>query len=177
MVDFAKYLPLSNQPRADESEVTGDRRGALAAIIVQASVLISNTDAASHAGRAHEFLRDAKLPDAVNGDLATVADAVRRGGKRSIRQLSHAVRALLALGDELGVEPEIASTISGAVALSASGSTSFERRAVLRGHTVKAIDEEWEFGFGPVLEGTGRDILRFVLELGERAPMPASSPR
>ena len=88
--------------------------------------------------------------------------------------LTRVIRALLVLGDALAVTPRVAAGVSGAVALYAATTAPFDRRAALRGHTVRASDEEWEFGRGPVITDTGRAILRFVLALDDVAPRPVS---
>ena len=49
-------------------------------------------------------------------------------------------------------------------------SAPLERRAVVAGHAIRATDADWEFGRGPVLEGTQLEIVRFLLGLSDVAP-------
>lgn len=183
MADFARYLPLSNRSRADEAGVTSDRRTAIADAVDEVVRLLAATtdDDAVDCARARRFLDESGLGTGATGgtidDLRKIAALIRTGRRRNTRLLVRTVRALLVLGDGLGKTPRLDPAVSGAVALSAAGYASFDRRAVLRGHTVRASDEGWAFGNGPVLEGTGRSILRFVLALDDVPPQPVSSPR
>lgn len=182
MADFLGRLPLSNRARRDESAVTGDRRTAIGDALDEAARLLaeSASDEAEHCARARRFLEEAGLGTGAAGgtpdDLRALAGAVRQGRKRSIRMLTRVVRALLVLGDSLTTPPRIDASVSGAVALYAATTAPFDRRAALRGYTVRASDEDWEFGHGPVITDTGRAILRFVLALDDTAPRPVSSP-
>ncbi|UIN31649.1 hypothetical protein [Microbacterium binotii] len=181
MADFLGRLPLSNRERRDESAVSGDRRAAIADALDEAARLLaeSASDDAEHCARARRFLEEAGLGTGAAGgnpdELRALAVAVRQGRKRSIRMLTRVVRALLVLGDALAVAPRVDAGVTGAVALYAATTAPFDRRAALRGHTVRASDEEWEFGRGPVITDTGRAILRFVLALDDVAPRPLSS--
>jgi hypothetical protein len=183
MAEFAKYLPLSNRASADESGVTSDRRAAIAGTVDEAvRLLIAATDDETiRLVRARRFLEEAGLGTGASGgsaeEMVRLADAIRSGRRRSTRLLVRTTRALLVLGDGLGATPSLDPMVSGSVALMAAGTAPFERRAVLRGHTVRASDEGWSFGHGPVLEGPGRGILRFVLALDDVPPQPVSSPR
>ncbi|MEV7694142.1 hypothetical protein AB0N73_12540 [Microbacterium sp. NPDC089189] len=183
MADVARHLPLSNRPRGDESAVDADRRQALAAVLDEAARLLdaATPDHAVHCSRARRFLVEAGLGTGAAGgspdDLVRLAETVRTGRRRSIRLLTRAVRALLVLGDSLSETPRLDPAVSGSVALYAATTAPFDRRAALRGHAVRASDEGWEFGLGPVLEATGRTILRFVLALDDEPPRLVSSPR
>ncbi len=183
MAEFAKYLPLSNRASADESGVTSDRRSAIAGTVEEAARLLAGAseDDTVHLVRARRFLEEAGLGTGASGgtagDLIRLADTLRSGRRRSTRLLVRTTRALLVLGDSLGVSPSLDPMVSGSVALMAAGTAPFDRRAVLRGHTVRASDEGWVFGHGPVLEGPGRGILRFVLALDDVPPQPVSSRR
>jgi len=181
MPDFARHLPLSNRPRSNESGVTGDRRVAIADAVDEAARVLASVieEEAEFEARARRFLEEAGLGTGAAGgspsELLQLAETIRAGRRRNTRLLVHTVRALLVLGDSVEVEPRVAAHVSGAVALAATGSAPFERRAVLRGHTVRAVDEGWSFGNGPVLEGRGREIVRFVLALDDIPPLPISS--
>ena len=87
-----------------------------------------------------------------------------------------AVRAVLVLGDALGLEPRLSAVTLGAVALYGTSSATFDRRAVVRGHTLRATDAEWSLGHGPVLQGTAMGIVRFLLGLSDEAPRPPTIP-
>jgi hypothetical protein len=60
---------------------------------------------------------------------------------------------------------------SGAVALARAAAAPLPVRAVIRGRTLKATDAGWEFGSGPELAGTAREL---VLFLYGRGPVPGS---
>ncbi len=97
--------------------------------------------------------------------------------ERRTRELSRALRALLLLAGSRGdVTPDVDPLTSGAVALYAATSGPFDRRAVLKGHTVRATDSDWSFGSGPVLEGPSLSIAAFVLGVSDHPPGPVSSP-
>jgi hypothetical protein len=179
MADFAQHLPLSNRARRDESGVTNDRRAAIAGVVDEAARLLaaSTDEDAVHLVRARRFLEEAGLGTGASGgtadDLRRLAGTIRTGPRRSTRLLMRTTRALLVLGDGIGVTPVLDPIVSGSVALMAAGTAPFDRRAVLRGHSIRATDEDWAFGHGPVLEGSGRAILRFVLALDDVPPHPA----
>lgn len=110
-------------------------------------------------------------------DLAAAAASVRDGRRRRIRDLSRTLRALLVLADARGVPAAVAPPIAGAVALFAATTAPFDRRAVVKGHTVRATDQDWSFGRGPVLAGTADTILRFLLTLSDVPPRRAAATR
>lgn len=60
---------------------------------------------------------------------------------------------------------------TGAVALAQAQRAPFAVKAVIRGRTVRATDAGWEFGSGPVLEGSARQLLLFLYG---RGPVPGS---
>ncbi|WP_295572570.1 hypothetical protein [uncultured Microbacterium sp.] len=163
MADLSRHLPLSNRPYTDESSVTGDWRRAVADVVAAAAHLTGDPD------QLRGFLVDAKLAaEFPAASPADVAAAIRSGRRRRIAELADATRALLRLaGDrEVGLDP----TTSGAVALYGATRAPFDRRAVLTGSTVHATDADWSFGRGPLREATARQILAFVLELGDEPP-------
>lgn len=182
VADFARFLPLSNRPHGDESGVSSDRHAAEAAVVEQAAKLIARSSADEAEPLTRGFLHESGLESLAPGDvadpaarLAATARAVRSGRRRGIRHLTRTVRALLLLGRQAGVAVALDPTTSGSVALYGATSASFDRRAVLTGHTVKATDAEWEFGRGPVLEGTALDIVAFVLGVSDHAPRLAAA--
>ncbi|WP_460772023.1 hypothetical protein [Microbacterium sp. GXF7504] len=167
MADFARFLPLSQRRADDESEVTADRRAQVAALLDEAARILGDADP----GRAAEFLDATGLRQ--GGDLTAAAAAVRAGRRRSIRDLVRTTRALLVLADGLGTTAQLPPAVSGAVALYQATSGPFDRRTVVRGHTVRASDQDWAFGRGPVLEGSADAVLRFLLALSDDPPRPA----
>lgn len=180
MADLSRYLPLSNRPRGDESGVTSDRRDAIGDLIDEAARLLEGVAPARAATVVDAFFTGARLrstpPDTgdLSGRLTAAAAGVRAGQACSIRHLGDALRALLLLAREVGRTPDVDPITSGAVALYGATSGPFERRVVLRGHTLRASGGEWEFGHGPVLEGDAIEIAAFVLGVSDVPPQPAS---
>jgi hypothetical protein len=183
MADFAKHLPLSQRTAGDESGVSADRRAAIADLIDEAASLLARADASDpdavgsdvRAGVTRGFLADAALRlDA--DDLTGAAAAVRAGKRRSVRELSRTLRALLRLADTLGERATLSPLSAGSVALYAATSAPFDRRAVVRGHTLRATDQDWSFGRGPVLEASAEGILRFLLALSDEPPRRPADP-
>ncbi len=170
-------LPLSNRPREDESGVSSNERAALADVVDDAARLVhGRADADDLAAR---FLAACALPGPEgSGEAALLAagDAVRRGGPRTTRELIAAVRAVLLLADRTGAQAATPPEVLGRVAFHGSIRLPFDRRAVLKGHTVTATDAEWSFGKGPVLEATAEEIVRFVLAISDVAPRRPSRP-
>ncbi|MFI8631541.1 hypothetical protein ACIGEP_02955 [Microbacterium sp. NPDC077663] len=160
MSDLSRHLPLSNRERVDESTVTGDWREALADVVLLAAPLIASPDDATR------FLADAGLD--ATPPLAEVAADIRAGRRRRIRSLVDATRALLALADDRPVD--LPATVSGAVALYAVTRMPFDRRAAVSGATLVAQDSGWSLGRGPARPASARDILTFVLGLGDTVP-------
>jgi hypothetical protein len=187
MADFVNHLPLSNRARRDESHVTSDRRLALGAVVEQAATVLADAAVpeAARSTLAHAFITDARLAkDAALSPgvgsvsmLTEVARAVRAGRKRSIRALSHSVRAYLRLSTAVGHEPSLPPLTSGSVALYATTTAPLERRAVVAGHTLRATDADWEFGHGPTLEGPAVGIVAFLLGVSDVPPVAAPTKR
>lgn len=182
MADLAGYLPFSGRPRRDESNVTSDRRTAVAALVDQAAQLTAGRpDAAVLAGaflHTSGLTADAPTDGTTPVRLAATAAVVRAGRRRSIRVLVRTTEALLRLAGDVGAAPEIPDDVSGAVALSRAGTAPFERRAAISGHTVRATDAGWEFGRGPVLEAPALTIVSFLLGVGDEPPRrPRAQPR
>ena len=181
--DLSKHLPLSNQPRGDETGVTSDRRRVIGDLLGEASRLIASAPASEQGPLVTTFLDDARLAKEAPADrdplarLAEAGAAVRSGRKRGIRPLVHSSRALFRLASALGVSPVIDPQIYGAIVLWGATSGPFDRRAVLSGHSIRATDSDWQFGRGPVLEGTALAIAAFVLGVSDTPPQPVSSPR
>lgn len=78
-----------------------------------------------------------------------------------------------ALAEAWETQPGLAvdATTSGAVALARTLAAPLPIRAVVRGRTLRAIDAGWEFGSGPELAGTAREL---VLFLYGRGPVPSA---
>lgn len=186
MSDFAHFLPLSNQPRNDESAVSADRRVALATLIDDAARILESVPADAAAAPASAFIRvvrrqalrdraaGTELSSPVGEALAELAQQVRAGRAQSIKVVSAVTHALLVLGRAVDVAPRIDQLTLGSVALYAASTTSFDRRAVVKGHTIRATDADWRFGHGPVLEATGIEIVRFLLAVSDDAPRSAA---
>lgn len=163
MADLSRHLPLSNRPHVDESQVTGDRRHLLAAVVRSADALAPSPEAADR------FLAEARLDqEQPGGALAQIAAAIDAGPRRNIRALTDAVTALLRLAGprEVDLDP----LTSGAVALYAVTRTPRDRRAVVGSTTLRATDAGWEFGHGPVRAASARQILEFLLGLSDVPP-------
>jgi len=179
--DLSKHLPLSNQPRGDETGVTSDRRSVIGDLLGEASRLVANAPASQQGALVTTFLDDARLTREAPADrdplprLAESAAAVRGGKKRGIRPLVHVSRALFRLAGSLGLCPVIDPQVCGAIVLWGATSGPFDRRAVLSGHSIRATDSDWQFGRGPVLEGTALAIAAFVLGASDTPPQPATS--
>ncbi|MCR2817114.1 hypothetical protein [Microbacterium jiangjiandongii] len=112
--------------------------------------------------------RPAPAPDSTL--LATVAERVRGGRRRGGRHLVRATRAYLVLARDADVAPQLDPAVTGAVALSASTTAPFARRAAIAGHTVRATDDGWQFGRGPLLTGSGVQIVSFLLGVADEPP-------
>lgn len=78
-----------------------------------------------------------------------------------------------ALAEAWETQPGLAvdATTSGAVALARTLAAPLPIRAVVRGRTLRATDAGWEFGSGPELAGTAREL---VLFLYGRGPVPSA---
>jgi hypothetical protein len=186
MTDFSRFLPLSRRLQGDEQGVSSDRRAALADVVDHAAKLVA-TDGQGRAVFAEAFVDDAGLRedyDAFDTEmpsaaLVSVASAIRSGRRRRIRALVAGARALLLLGRDLEVAVELAPATAGAVALYLAGSGPFDRRAVIKGHQIRATDAEWSFGSGPTLEATATGVAAFLLGISDDPPHPppASSGR
>ena len=182
MSDLGRFLPLSNRPRGDESAVSTDRREQIADIVTAAAHVIGQSDPAHAPTLAVAFLATAGLqkdaapsgaplaPTTDPAALATVAESVRAGRRRGARHLVRATRAYLVLARDADVAPQLDPAVTGAVALTASATAPFARRAAIAGHTVQAVDHGWQFGRGPLLTGTGVQIVSFLLGVTDEPP-------
>ena len=176
--DISRFLPLSNRPKSDERGVSSDRHRALAAVVDEAARILAAVWGTDASAPAVSFVRAARLTAPGSGqatsaaDLHRVAEQLRGGGRQSVKALARGVRALLVLAAEAGVEPRIDGTTLGIVALYGATSAPLERRVVVRGHALRATDAGWEFGRGPVLEGTALGIAAFLLGVTDEPPHP-----
>ena len=179
MSDFARFLPLSGGPRGAETGVSNDRRGALADIVDRASAIIA-ADAAGRGPLLPAFLDHADLRDefaalavaSTPAGLTRLGEAIRTGRRRRARALASGARALLLLARSADTDPGLDATTAGIVSLRLAGSAPFDRRAVVKGRTVRATDADWSFGRGPVLEGTATGIAAFLLGVSDDPPRP-----
>lgn len=179
-MDLGKYLPLSQRRSGDEKDVTGDRRTEIATVVREAHRLTGFAPArsadvlarsfADESGVAAGALLAADASPFARDDLLALAEAVETGGRRKVAQLARAVRAALHLADAVDRRADIGPLTLGAVALYASSTASFDRRAAVSGHTVVAVDADWRFGHGPELHGTAEGIVRFLLALSDEPP-------
>lgn len=169
MSDFFRYLPLS-QRDTDDAPATTDRRDELAAVV--ATMLeLHRRDPAFDLDRSLRRTRLEALWQQCDGDKQRLGERVLER-KRSIRDLASVVAGAWREADRVGQSLAVDPMTAGAIALYASGTASFERRAVIAGHTVRASDAPWEFGNGPVLEGTAGQIAAFLLGVSEQPPRP-----
>jgi hypothetical protein len=182
VADFARFLPLSMRGREDESDVASNRRRQLAEVVDLAAALVigggARADDLADAFAAQARLRDefAGIPgDAAESRLTALAEQVRSGRRRSIRSLAEGARAVLILARDTGVPVQLPTLTAGAVALYAAGSAPLERRAVIKGRTVRAADGEWAFGTGAVLEAPGTAIAAFLLGVSDDPPRPPAA--
>jgi hypothetical protein len=143
--DFARYLPLSQRARVDESAVGNDWSARLDE--VEAAV--------ARLGAGDRAAFDAAVAKARSRRRVRVAD----------------LGTALAAGYELSDRLQVDGVVSGAVALERILRAPLPIRAVVRGRTLKASDAGWELGTGPPLTGTAREL---VLFLYGRAGVPGS---
>ncbi|MFG6504309.1 hypothetical protein [Microbacterium sp. P05] len=183
MADFGSFLPLSQRSSGSESDVSSDRRAAVADVVEQAAQRVT---AAALSGERRDtaalieaFIDAAQLraeaaahPGGSPGALDAVAAAVRTGKRRSVRALASACRALLQLAEAVDAPVELPPDIAGAVALYLAGAGPFDRRAAVKGHTVRATDADWSFGRGPLLEAPATQIAAFLLGTSDEPPRP-----
>ncbi|QIG39527.1 hypothetical protein G5T42_08535 [Microbacterium sp. 4R-513] len=175
-MDFSKYLPLSQRRTGEEAAATSDRRQDVALVVERALQLAlaapveRGDELARGFAEASALLSEKDAAAFAVDDLGGLASDVRTGRKRSIAALSRAVRALLVLADELGVAAGVEPLTLGSVALYAATSGPFDRRAAIKGHTVRATDAVWRFGHGPELSATAEQIARFLLALSDTPP-------
>jgi hypothetical protein len=134
--DLARYLPLSNRPRRDESDVDDDWGARLAALISA-------------------------------GASGAAIDRARARRRVRIGDLGAALAEAWETQPGLPVDP----TTSGAVALARALAAPLPIRAVVKGRTLRATDAGWEFGSGPQIAGTAREL---VLFLYGRGPVPSA---
>jgi hypothetical protein len=151
--DLARYLPLSNRERVDESGVTGDWGAQLDALV---AAVRSRGDRGDREGFDTE-----------------VAEARRRRRVR-IQDLGTALAEAYSLD---GAPIEVSPTTSGAVALARALSAPAAIRAVVRGRTLRSTDAGWEFGSGPELAGTARELVLFLYGRGPVPGTPRPAPR
>ncbi len=174
-MDFARYLPLSQRRPGDEAGVTGDRRAEVAAVVREAHRLIVSSGHGDSEALARRFALDAGLPEkelvptALEG-LQTAAEVIEAGDRQKIAALDRAVRGVLVLSDAVEDPARVAPLTLGAVAMHASATAPFDRRAAISGHTVVAVDGDWRLGQGPELHGTAEGIVRFLLGLSDVPP-------
>ncbi len=121
-----------------------------------------------------------EMPGQSPADRLRAAAVMARNARAvPVRVLSRAVAAYLTLAREIGAAPTLAPRTTGAVALYLAAKAPTPIRAVIRGHTLRARDADWDFGRGPVLEADAVPMLEFLLGRSDTAPRPAppSPPR
>ncbi len=201
MADFMHDLPLSWRPRDDEHTVTSDWRESLADVLDHAASALDAALADPERGEAREamtpdasdlerltepliraatprhglFEAPAPVPSVRDTDLRELARRTRSGRKVSVRTLSHAVAAYLALARALGATPELSPRTSGAVALYLAATARTPIRSVISGHALHATDAGWTFGRGPALEAEAVPMVEFLAGQSLVAPRAASA--
>ncbi|GAA1767199.1 hypothetical protein [Agromyces humatus] len=108
--------------------------------------------------------------------LRVAAIFARNAHAVPVRVLARTVAAYLSLAHEIGAAPTIAPRTSGAVALYLAAKAPTPIRAVIKGHTLRARDADWDFGRGPVLETDAVPMLEFLLGRSDSAPRSAPPP-
>ncbi|GAA1697855.1 hypothetical protein GCM10009808_14130 [Microbacterium sediminicola] len=176
MSDFWRWMPLSQRTPQDESAVTDDRRAALDEVLGAVLDLpLPGQSATERMSAVAHSAGLARIWSAAGGDVDRFR-ALLRARRCSIRTLSRAVAAALRLAREAARALPLDPMVAGAVALYAQAAGPFERRAVVRGHTVRATDADWAFGTGPVLEGPAVEVASFLLGVGDEPPQPPTAP-
>jgi hypothetical protein len=171
MSDLFRDLPLSGRVPRDESQVTGDWRGQLADVVHSAAGILDSLPGGDRDRHARSFLVSAGLArESAADSLTGLSEAVRDGRRRRVRELSRAVGALLALARDTGSTVSLAPLTSGAVALYRATSAPLAIRAVVGGHTLRSLDDGWEFGHGPVLADTSLRMVAFLCGVSEEPP-------
>ena len=160
MPDLSRHLPLSQHRGRDGAEVSADRRSQIARVLEAARPHLAGEDARA------AFTRDAGLAGADPLDEGTAA-RIAAGPPLRTTDLVRVVRAVLV---HVAAPLELPAPVMGAVALAASASAPFARRAAISGHTVRASDADWSIGRGPELVASSRQIVAFLLGLSDEAP-------
>ncbi|MFS0715323.1 hypothetical protein ABC195_15730 [Microbacterium sp. 2P01SA-2] len=165
MSDLARFLPLSHRSPDGAAAAPADRRVQISTVIALAAAVL---EAASDDAR-RAFIDDARLSRDGDGtaSLAELAGTVVRGRRRSARDLTAVARAYLRLP---GPRPPLPFDVAGAVALAASTTAPFARRAAIAGHTVRATDAGWTFGRGPEVSASADDIVAFLTGVSDVPP-------
>lgn len=157
--DLARYLPLSQRPRVDESAVNGEWDGRLDEL-ERAVAALGTAASESPASAALDPSRLAAFEGAVA--------SARRRRRMRVGDLALALVAAYELaGERLVVDP----TISGAVCLARALAAPLPIRAVIRDRTLRATDAGWTLGRGADLAGTARELTLFLYG---RAGLPGS---
>ncbi|KAA9086550.1 hypothetical protein [Microbacterium radiodurans] len=160
MSDLSRFLPLSQRRGRDDADVSVDRRAQVSQVVRAALRHLAGEDVRA------AFVRDAGLADAGPLDEGT-AGRIAAGPPLRLTDLVRVVRAVLV---HVADPVELPAPVMGAVALAASASAPFARRAAISGHTVRAADAEWSIGRGPELVASSRQIVAFLLGLSDEAP-------
>ncbi|WP_157001800.1 hypothetical protein [Agromyces laixinhei] len=200
MADFMRYLPLGQRDRGPELDVSSDWRDEVADVIDRTAVALDAAELDDAAGtriadrflsgtgtRRHPVPEHADPPAAAasaspdapaspSDRLRAYAVAIRLGRPAPVSLLARAVAAYLLLAREVDAAPALPDRTSGAVALYLAAKAPAPIRAVISGHALRALDAEWDFGRGPVLEQQAIPMLEFLLGRGIEAPV-AHHPR
>lgn len=157
MSDLARFLPLSNRPRRDETGTTRDWAARVAEV---AASVERAAEAVGPAAANNDGIRDG-----IEAVRAHARDAAARhaAGKRvRIRALRATLRDAWRAADALGVDLEVDPVVTGAVALDLAAGARLPIRAVIRDRTLVASDHGWRLGTGPELVGTARRLIEFL---------------
>ncbi|GLJ80155.1 hypothetical protein [Microbacterium imperiale] len=168
MSDLGRFLPLSQRSPGGDAGVSSDRREQTSAVVLLAAALLEHATPGDARAFAREAGLEGDLDQVPGGDLTGLAAAIASGRRRTIRDLTAAARAYLARAGTGGTP--LPAEVSGAVALHASASAPFARRAAIAGHTVRASDAGWSFGRGPEITATADAIVAFLTGLSDTPP-------
>ncbi|MBN9607234.1 MAG: hypothetical protein J0G30_11550 [Actinomycetales bacterium] len=163
MSDLARFLPLSNRPRRDESGTSRDWAARVAEVAAAVEAVADRGDGPHP---------EAESALAAVRDLALTSAARHAAGRRvRVRELRAVLLAAWRASDALGAPLELDPVVTGAVALDLAAGARLPIRAVIRDRTLVASDAGWRLGGGEELVGTAREIVTFLAGEG---PVPGA---
>lgn len=159
MSDFARFLPLSNRPRHDESGTSRDWAARVAE--VAAAVEAVAAEALGGHGTSPHPEAEAAL-ETVRALAREAADRHVARRRVRVRELRTIVLAAWRAADAFGAPLDLDPVVTGAVALDLAAGARLPIRAVIRDRTLVASDAGWRLGGGEELVGTAREIVTFL---------------